>query len=82
MSDLARQCGEPLALYELDVSVVFAGPMPPRHNRGAPEVTVAHRAAVAALQQVLRAHGFIVSSTGHGSRRAGTYLPLIDGAMR
>ena len=65
---------EPMALYVLDMHMEFAGPMPERYNRAAPEVTAAHREAVEAAQGVMRRHGFTITSTGHGSLRTGTHL--------
>jgi hypothetical protein len=65
----------PLALYDLDISVEFAGPMPGRYNGAAPEATPAQRAAVEAVRAILAEHGFIVTLLGHGSRRTGTHLP-------
>lgn len=65
----------PMALYVLDMQMRFAGPMPERYNRAAPEVTAAHREAVEAAQEVMRRHGFTITSTGHGSMRDGTHLP-------
>jgi hypothetical protein len=66
---------EPMALYRLDVEMHFAGPIPERYNRAAPEVSAAHREAVEAAQEVMRRHGFLITNTGHGSLRTGTHLP-------
>jgi hypothetical protein len=60
------------AIYRLDVEVEFLGPLPEKYNKAAPEVTEAHRAAVEAMQDVLREHGFTIGHTGHGSLRIGT----------
>lgn len=66
---------DPLAIYELEIKVEFAGPVPERFNRAAPEVTPAHIAAVDAALDVLREHGFLVSHVSHGHLRTRTYLP-------
>lgn len=70
-----RSDREPMALYELDMHMEFAGPIPARYNRAGPEVSAAHREAVEAAQEVMRRHGFTITTTGHGSMRVGTYLP-------
>lgn len=50
----------------------FVGPLPKRDNRAAPEVTPAHRAAVEAVRETLKSHGYTVVSMGHGSLRVGS----------
>lgn len=72
----------PMALYRLDVEMEFAGPIPARYNRAAPEVSAAHREAVEAAQEVMRRHGFTIVHTGHGSLRTGTHLPEPTQAQR
>lgn len=60
------------AHYAMDVHIEFVGPLPDEYNRAAPEATPAQFAAVAAAQDALRAAGYAVVETGHGSLRLGT----------
>jgi hypothetical protein len=61
-----------MALYSLEVHLTFAGPMPEKDNPAAPEVSQAHWAAVEALENAIREHGFTIVHIGHGSLRIGS----------
>lgn len=62
------------ALYAFDVALTFAGPMP-ADPTAAPEVEDARLAAVEAVAEALREHGFTIVRVGHGARRVGSYVP-------
>lgn len=64
-----------MALYALDAYITFAGPVPERDNRAAPEVSAAQREAIEAVREVLVRHGFTLVRTGHGAKRLGTFTP-------
>lgn len=57
------------AVYQLDLKITFLGFRPCDHNRAAPEVTPACRAAVEAARRVLEDAGYTIAHVGHGSRR-------------
>lgn len=59
--------------YEVEIKISAVGYPPPHSNRAVPEMSDIAAAATRAARRVIEDAGYVISGTGHGSRR--TDLP-------